>query len=125
MLRSIMTHLRDADGLSPDRARIYGAMLAFGLLAMTAWLSLAPLRAAIPGGDFVSFYSASVLALRGHAAAAWQPDLHQAVEQAVLPGFSGYLAFFYPPPYLLVCWPLALLPYGAALVVWQALLVMA
>ena len=32
----------------------------------------------------------------------------------------GYSAFFYPPPYLLVCLPLALLPYFASLIVWLA-----
>jgi alpha-1,2-mannosyltransferase len=30
----------------------------------------------------------------------------------------GYAAFFYPPTFLLICWPLALLPYFPALVVW-------
>ena len=41
------------------------------------------------------------------------------MERAVLPGAKlGYEAFFYPPTYLLVCLPLALIPYFSALVVW-------
>lgn len=31
---------------------------------------------------------------------------------------QDYYAFFYPPPFLLICLPLALLPYNAALAVW-------
>ena len=73
------------------------------------------------GGDFVSFYAASKLALSGHAADAWHPALHAAAEDSLFKGPHGYLAFFYPPPYLLICWPLALLPYPVALLTWIVL----
>lgn len=115
--RSLIAVLRDADWLTGERARVYGAMLAVGFAVMAIWLSVAPLRAGVPGGDFISFYAASALALAGHAGDAWRPDLHAAAQEAVL-GPQGYLAFLYPPPYLLVCWLLAFLPFGAALVAW-------
>jgi hypothetical protein len=118
-IRPIIAALRDADWLTGERARVYGATLAVGLSAMTIWLTVAPLRAAVPGGDFISFYAASALALAGHAGDAWRPDLHAVAQDAVL-GPHGYLAFLYPPPYLLICWPLALLPFGAALAAWSA-----
>jgi len=109
---------RDARWLNAERARAYGAMLALALAGMAAWLLWSSFIGLGPGGDFLSFYAASRQALAGQPAAAWSPDLHMAVEAATIPGFSGDLAFFYPPPYLLVCWPLGLLPFGAALLVW-------
>ena len=81
----IIAALRDADWLNGERARVYGAMLATGFAVMAVWLSVAPLRAGgVPGGDFISFYAASALALAGHAGDAWRPDLHAAAEAAVL-----------------------------------------
>jgi hypothetical protein len=112
--------LRTAGWLNGHRARVYGGMVALALAAMTSWLLFAPLRDGIPGGDFSSFYTASMLALGGNPAAAWDPELHAAAQQEVLGPHSGYLAFLYPPPYLLVCWPLALLPFAAAFAVWSA-----
>jgi alpha-1,2-mannosyltransferase len=109
---------REARWLDVERGRVYGGLLAAALAIMTVWLLGSSFMGMGPGGDFLSFYAASRQALAGQAAAAWLPDLHRAVEATTIPGFSGELAFFYPPPYLLVCWPLAMLPFGAALLVW-------
>ncbi len=71
------------------------------------------------GTDFVSFWTASQLALGGHPAAAYDPTQHEAAQQALFPGSRpGYYAFFYPPVFLLLCLPLALLPYLASLIAW-------
>jgi hypothetical protein len=115
----VLDFWRDARWLNGERARAYGVMLAVALAAMAVCLLWSSLKGLGPGGDFLSFYAASRQALAGQAVAAWSPDLHMAVEAATIPGFSGELAFFYPPPYLLVCWPLALLPFGAALLLWS------
>jgi hypothetical protein len=40
------------------------------------------------------------------------------MQHALVPGFTDYLAFFYPPPYLLICMPLALMPLPLALLTW-------
>jgi hypothetical protein len=73
------------------------------------------------GTDFVSFWSASRLALSGDPAMAYNLAAHPAAEAALFPvTAAGYVAFFYPPPFLLLCLPLALLPYLPALVVWLA-----
>jgi alpha-1,2-mannosyltransferase len=62
------------------------------------------------------------LALAGVPGLAWDPVAHAAFQRAHFSpeaGFAGgYYAFFYPPPFLLICLPLGLLPYGAALAVW-------
>ncbi|ESQ83515.1 hypothetical protein AEAC466_12630 [Asticcacaulis sp. AC466] len=119
---SLLTAVREANWLNPERARVYGWMILIAFLASAIWISVAntlifhtpdPL-----GGDFLSFYAASKLALAGHAADAWRPEIHGAVENSLFGGDHGYLAFFYPPPYLLACFPLALLPFGVALCVW-------
>lgn len=107
-----------ADWLTGERVRVYGAMLALAGLTLVAWTFLFPVPGTAPGGDFLSFYAAGQLALEGRAADAWSPDLHQAMQHALVPGFTDYLAFFYPPPYLLICMPLALLPLPLALLTW-------
>ncbi|MCB9793431.1 MAG: DUF2029 domain-containing protein [Alphaproteobacteria bacterium] len=67
------------------------------------------------GGDFVTFYAASEMVLRGEAAAVFDlPTLH-AVEQAVIGAPIERFAWHYPPVALLGVAPLALLPFGLAL----------
>ena len=116
--------IRDADWLDARRARAYTYIL-LGMCALGAivWIALSHGlidRGGKPlGPDFMSFYSASKLALAGEAANAWRPEAHQAAQTTIFGRGFVYWAFFYPPPYLLVCWPLALLPYGAALLIWS------
>ena len=72
--------------------------------------------------DFSSFWTAARLALDGTPGLAWNPVAHAAAEHANFGSNAGYVqdyyAFFYPPPFLLICLPLAFLPYSAALAVW-------
>jgi len=117
----ILAFLRDARWLTADRARAYALMLVIGFAALASWVCVqqiliyhTPWRL---GGDFLSFYTASKMALAGHAADAWNASAHFRVERGLSPQV-GYLAFYYPPAYLLLCWPLGLLPYGLALLIW-------
>jgi hypothetical protein len=115
--------LRRADWLNAERGRVYSLMgvAAFVIMALWIWVRFGVLATGPEplGGDFVSFYAASKLALTGHAADAWNPAAHRIAENSLFRGPHGYLAFFYPPPYLLVCWPLALLPYGWSALAWM------
>ena len=70
--------------------------------------------------DFVSFYAAGKLALAGTPALAYDQAAHAAAEVAATAPGIGYQYFFYPPVYLLLCAPLALLPYMVAFVLFQA-----
>ena len=72
-------------------------------------------------GDFVSFWTAGQLALQGHAAEAYTRLPHFALQLELHhdPGW-GYLAFFYPPFFLLLCAGFALLGFFPALCVWLA-----
>ena len=118
--------LRDAAWLTPQRAKAYCRILAvlMGILA-TAWIALGvdglDLSGRPLGTDFLSFWAASTIALSGTPEAVYDIGAHWAAQRSVFPGVDvGYSAFFYPPVFLLICLPLGLLPYLAALAVWLA-----
>jgi alpha-1,2-mannosyltransferase len=117
--------LRNADWLSRDRAVAYcrilfwltlgGALLWIALSQGGVDLSGKPL-----GADFVSFWTASRIALGGHPAEVYDVAAHHAAQSALFPqsADAGYVAFFYPPMFLLLCLPLAMLPYLWSLGLW-------
>lgn len=75
-------------------------------------------RGQVLGSDFVTFYAAARLALAGHGVDAWNLDALLAMQHQVFPAYAGKgFAWFYPPTFLLVVTPLALLPHLAALAV--------
>ena len=122
---SLLAPLRRADWLTAERARAYG-WIWLGLTAVIAvgWVlaskgGLDPTGKPI-GTDFVSFWSASQLALGGHPSGAYDVATHHAREIALAGRDTGYAAFFYPPIFLLVCLPLALAPYLVSLALWLA-----
>ena len=70
--------------------------------------------------DFASFYAAGSLANAGQAADAYDAAHHRAAEEAATaPGVEDK-RFLYPPVFLLICAPLARLPYLAAFVAFEA-----
>jgi hypothetical protein len=126
---SLFIILRDARWLEVERARAWAMVLATMSVLTVLALIVATRGGYAPdpwqrplGTDFVSFWTAAKLALGGVPAAAWSPAFHAAAERANFPpeaGFAAdYYAFFYPPPFLLLCLPFALLPYGTAVSVW-------
>lgn len=70
--------------------------------------------------DFVSFYAAGKLALAGTPALAYDQVAHEAAEVAATAAGTEYRFFFYPPVFLFLCAPLALLPYMVGFVLFQA-----
>ena len=75
------------------------------------------------GTDFISFWTASRLVWDGApATAAYDPAAHGVLQARAFPGVDvGYTPFPYPPPFLLICLPLGLMPYLPALAVWLGL----
>lgn len=69
--------------------------------------------------DFISFWAASVLALGGNAAGAYDIEVHKAVQNGV-ELFDPLMPFPYPPPFLVMIFPIGLLPYAVAAAVWIA-----
>lgn len=69
--------------------------------------------------DFLSFWSAALLALHGHAVQAYDWPAMHAFQQSLMgrdPG--GFLGWAYPPLFFAAVLPLALMPYGVAFVSW-------
>lgn len=125
MLGRALSVIRDADWLDGQRARAYLRILAGVILLGVLGLIVLSRGGLDPTGkplgtDFLSFWVASKLALAGQAASVYQPAVHAQAERATFPQ-AGYAAFFYPPVFLLICLPLAALPYLASLAAWLAL----
>jgi hypothetical protein len=123
LLSKIVPWLRDADWLTRDRAAAYCRIvfvMTFGLTLV--WVARSH-DAIDPAGkplgtDFVSFWTASKIALGGRPAEVYDIAVHQAEQTALFSQDVGYSAFFYPPPFLLICLPLATLPYLWSLFAW-------
>jgi len=70
------------------------------------------------GRDFIAAWSASAMALAGHPAAAYDQVALRAAEAQAIGAPVPFIAWFYPPNFLLLVLPLATLPYLVALVLW-------
>jgi hypothetical protein len=128
-MATIIFALREAPWLGADRAIAWTKMLTLAW-ALSALMLIVITRGGStpdPWGrplatDFVSFWTAAKLVLDGAPGSAWNPIVHAAAERASFGPETGYAAdyyaFFYPPPFLLICLPLALLPYGTAVAIW-------
>ena len=91
-----------------------------GLALLLAWCNV---YLAAPAGvptatDFVAFRAAGGLALRGEPALAYRLDDFIAAQRAVAEGDSVF-GWYYPPTAFLALWPLGLLPYLPAFVLWN------
>jgi alpha-1,2-mannosyltransferase len=116
--------LRSGRWLTVERARTYTLiLLSFYVIAIVGWIALSgglidpngkPL-----GTDFSSFYAASSLTLEGRAGDVYDMAAHYAREKQIFGAATPYYAWLYPPLFLLVVTPLALLPYPLALLAWQ------
>ena len=123
VLTELYRGLAEADWLTPARARKALTLLGLTTVAyLIALLALSWPRGIDPGGtplgaDFSCFYAASRLVLDGHAGWVWTREHLLPVERALF-GDPYYYPYLYPPPYLFVCAPLALVPYFPALAAW-------
>ncbi len=109
----------DAEWLTGERAlrlaRALALLLACAVLGSFVLIFLA-YRAQKPMAlDFDAFWAAARLAVTGHAASAYDNVAIEATERAATEMAPGYLAFYYPPPFLLLCLPLGLFGFTAAL----------
>ena len=129
----ILDFLRQARWLNRERGRAYALMIAIslGIAISYSWAYVAlgyyPGKAATQAGkpgisDFLTFWCAGKLTLEGHPASAWDmaaigPEEHQTTELEA----GTTLPFYYPPPTLLLCAPLAALGYLGAFAAFVAL----
>ncbi len=111
--------------LTRERLQVYSLLMGGICVAgMIGWVALSdglidrngkPL-----GTDFSSFYAAGSLVLEGKAGAAYDLAIHYARQQQLFGAATPYYAWPYPPFFLFIAAPLAVLPYWLALAVWQA-----
>src|SRR5580704_19776089 len=116
--------LRSGRWLTPSRVRGYSLiLLAICAIAVMGWIAVSDGlidRNGKPiGSDFSSFYAAGSLVLDGRANDVYDMALHYAREQQIFGAATPYYGWLYPPIFLLVATPLALMPYPLALAVWQ------
>jgi hypothetical protein len=115
--------LRRADWLDAARARGYLRLVALIEIVTLVFL-LTTSRDGVDrngfllGTDFLSFWTTGHM-LQVHDAV-YDMAAHTAAQRAYFAPNEGYTAFFYPPPFLLLCWPLGLLRYFPALGLWLA-----
>lgn len=107
--------------LGPTRARAYLGLLAavqVGLLAFLIATSANGIdrNGFLLGTDFISFWTSGRMLQAGQNV--YDGAAHIAAQRTYFATQDGYTAFFYPPGYLFVCWPLGLLGYFPALAAW-------
>src|SRR3954466_9910189 len=123
-MTSVVVALRDGSWLTRERTVIVAvaclafSLAAFGYIVLSAH-GLLDFKGRPIGTDFASFYAAGTAVLHGHPGAPFDPALHHAGEQAIFGPQVDFFAWQYPPFFLLIASPLALLPYGVALAAWQ------
>ena len=120
----LVQRLRTGEWLTPARIRAYSViLLVVSALAIVGWIALSDGlvdRNGKPiGTDFSSFYAAGSLVLDGRAADVYDMAVHYTRQHEIFGAAVQTYAWLYPPIFLLVAAPLALMPYPVALAVWQ------
>jgi hypothetical protein len=117
--------------MTESRSQKAWALASFGL-ALLSLVAMCAFAAEMSGAldppgtlplalDFDSFWSAAMIALHQGARAVYAEPVVDAFQRAhtAMPA-AGTLVFYYPPNFLLLCLPLALLPYAASLLVFES-----
>lgn len=110
-----------ADWLNRTRVRDYSVifLVIFSVVAAGFYgdrRGLIDRRGQPVGTDFITLYAGGVVARQGAPASVYDhPRFHAAEKQVVGSAALPYFGWYYPPYYLFVAWPLALLPYLTAL----------
>ncbi len=111
-----LTRFRQASWLTQDRVMAWATVLLVLEVSfisfIAAWQNGLFFDVHKPhSADYVSFHAAGQLALAGTPELAYDQAVHLAVQQRTAVTGDSYQYFFYPPVFLLLCAPLAILPY--------------
>jgi hypothetical protein len=115
--------LRRMDWLGASRAGGYLRLLALLNVVMLAALVGTSHRGIdrngfLLGSDFISFWTTGRMLQTD--ASPYDGAAHIAAQRTHFASATGYTAFFYPPSFLPLCWPLGLFGYFPALAAWLA-----
>jgi glycosyl transferase family 87 len=121
---SFIDNLRSGAWLTVERIRVYATIVfALGLFAILALLAtsngLIDYQRRPLGTDFSNVYAAGKYVLEGKPEAPFSPPLQHKKEQSIFGADTPFYGWHYPPVFLALAAVLALLPYFAALAVWQ------
>jgi hypothetical protein len=117
--------LRSGDWLTRERVRLIAVAIlmasAAGFLFLVVTAHNGVDRQGRPlGTDFSNVYAAGTYVNDGNANAAFDPPQQFEREKAIFGNDTQFYGWHYPPFFLFVASALALMPYGLALAVWQA-----
>src|ERR1700692_2501957 len=118
--------LRSGEWLTRERIRMVAVAVliasAAGFLYLVAPATGGVDRQGRPiGTDFSNVYAAGTYVLEGNPVAPFDSVQQFARERAIFGEATQFYGWHYPPDFLFVAAALALLPYGLALALWQAL----
>jgi arabinofuranan 3-O-arabinosyltransferase len=119
-LRYAMCAVKYARWITRERLMLWGtfsALLAFFVLAYSAVVF--PPSGVSRGGDFINYWSGALLAVSGRPEVAYNLGLYQSFQQSLVEAGFGWRIYSYPPVMMLLCWPLAFLSLGRALLAWN------
>jgi glycosyl transferase family 87 len=117
--------LRSGSWLTGERIRLVAAAILIASVAGFLYLvvtahGLVDIQGRPLGTDFSSFYAAGTYVLDGDPEAPFDVARQHAREQDIFGKATPFYSWFYPPVFLAVAAVLALMPYGLALALWQA-----
>jgi alpha-1,2-mannosyltransferase len=117
--------LRSGAWLTRERIRLIGAAVLIASVAGFLYLvvtanGLVDRQGRPLGTDFSDVYAAGTYVLDGDPEAPFDPARQHAREQQIFGEATPFYGWHYPPFFLFAAAALALMPYGIALAVWQA-----
>ena len=121
---SILAELREAEWLSRRRVLLDAGVLMVLEIGATIFFIALTHGWVVPlvhptTTDFASFYAAGSLADAGTPHFAYDPVRHHAAEELATEPGVGYIFFYYPPIFLMVCAVLARMPYLVAFIAFE------
>ena len=117
--------LRSGAWLTRERIRLIAAAILIASAAGFLYLivtahGLVDQQGRPLGTDFSDVYAAGTYVLEGDPEAPFDPPRQHAREQQIFGEATPFYGWHYPPFFLFAAAALALMPYGIALAVWQA-----
>lgn len=114
-----------ASWLTHERLLCWGIVAAVVSLALLAGDAFAHLTHGVTNGtgeqlarDFINYWSGAKLAMAGQALQAYDRSAFHLYQQTLIGPASEFKIYGYPPVLMLLCRPLAVLPYVPALMLW-------